>query len=153
MKLEGEGPEEAWNGLCDGIMGMDFGEAVFLGRVFLQTGSPNVLATEHGGTHWGTREGCVGAVHHFFLQGMSHHGDWKDPRPIPSSVPFLRISCPLSQQREDIVGSLTKKSTVSGRRCPERQATTGARPCPLGARMKCRNPTIKPQGKGSEEPA
>jgi hypothetical protein len=63
MKQGGEGPEEA--GIPEGIMGMDFGEAGFLGRVSLSSDreTPNGLATVHGATDWGTGEDCVGAVH------------------------------------------------------------------------------------------
>lgn len=57
MKLEGEGPEEA--GICEGIMGMDFGEAVFLGRVsFFRRG--NSKWPSHGA--WRNRLRCVGRL-------------------------------------------------------------------------------------------
>lgn len=56
MKQGGEGPEEA--GIPEGIMGMDFGEAGFLGRVSLQTGNskwPSHCA-------WSDRLGCWGRL-------------------------------------------------------------------------------------------
>lgn len=96
-------------------MGMDCGEAVFLGRVlFLQTGTPNGLATVHGGTGWNVGEGCVlfTSFHLPDIQskhGTPHHQCWK-PKTYSMDCPFPEDLLPIltTKGKHCIVGGLIK---------------------------------------------